>query len=97
MDTPTAQALFEERVTRNSHPLAIEVVALRALIDALMENMQELKTHIIELAQESPEDECLTIRGAGGIAAVDMLDDWMLKAMGNLNDVASEAAAAEWD
>ena len=97
MDTPTAQALYEDRMTREPQTLAIEVISLRAVMDALGENLQDLRAHIITISTEAGSEAAM-IRGAGGIAAIDLIDNWLLTAMGNINDVTVAAAeGGPWD
>jgi hypothetical protein len=95
MDTSTAAALFNERKDRAPDALAVEVIALRAVLDRLGNNLQDLKAHIGAISVEDGSNEAL-VRGAGGIAVVEMLDAWLLKAMGDINDVAVMAVAEDW-
>lgn len=96
METPTAQALFHDRVSRAPEALAIEVIAARALIDGMQECMQQLRDHITTVSMETNDPE-LYFRGAGGLAAIGLLDDWLLKSLVVLNDTTADAASEPWE
>jgi hypothetical protein len=92
MDETTAAALYHDRVERPHEALAIETVALRALLDALGQNMTQLRHHVIESAPRHGDVERLW-RAAGALAALDMLDRFLLDATANANDVTTAAVA----
>lgn len=90
MDASTAQALFEERMTREPERLAIEVVTLRSFIDALMGTTETLSVHIKAVALEAGNEQAM-IRGAGGLAVIDLLDKWIVNTLSEINDAMTEA------
>ena len=91
MDSDTAAAMLEERAERSSEALAIEVMQARAILGSIEEALEDMRVHIIAVTDK--ESEHALIRAAGGLAVVQLLDDWLLTAMAALNETAVKAAA----
>lgn len=85
MDEDTGNALYDERMTRSTEALAIEVVTLRAWYGSLGGAMDQLAQRIREVSNDSTTEVALS-RCAGGLAAVQLLKDWTEESMGTIND-----------
>jgi len=89
VDTDTAAELYLSRLRLSPEAVAIEAVALRAMIDRLIDNLDILYAHIIDVT--NPKDALHLARSAGGLAVINMINGWVLEYVANLNDVCAEA------
>ena len=90
MDTTTAVDMHDDRMGQERFVLALEIVALRGILERLAEDMRALGDHIVAVTdRDNPEE---LARAGGSLAVLHMLAERLNGYTQNANAVVAEAA-----